>query len=162
ATWTGKTNGINTSDRANFYPPFIMDPSDSARLLLGTDRVYETTNRADLWTAISAPDTNGWVGNNVIDALAVAPSDGNTIYVAAGGNIFVTTNDGASWSQRNIAGGPHLSDLEVDPANSQIVYAVRDQFGVRHVFQTVDGGVTWTDISGNLPNAPLYTIVVGS
>src|SRR5262249_23756711 len=82
-SWMSKTSGIDPSDLSNFYIPYVMDPSNPSRLLLGTNRVYETTDQADNWTPISTPDANGWVGNGVIDSLAVAASDGNTIYAAA-------------------------------------------------------------------------------
>jgi len=106
-SWASKTNGINTSDPANFYPPYVIDPSNSSRLLLGTNRVYETTNRADSWQAISSPDTNGWVGSAPIITLAVAPSDGKTIYAVAGWDLFVTTDDGRSWTRRSNPGAIH-------------------------------------------------------
>jgi photosystem II stability/assembly factor-like uncharacterized protein len=165
ASWLDKTNGINKSDVADFYPPYVMDPSNSSRLLLGTDRVYETINRGDSWKPISTPNANGWIGSNPIDCLAIAPSDPNTIYASAGGVVFVTTNHGASWHQRILPGNSiSISDLLVDPANSQIAYAVRDQFVFNggHVFRTTNGGVTWTNISGNLPNLPVHTIVLGN
>jgi hypothetical protein len=170
ASWVAKTAGIGSNDPSDFFIPYVMDPSNSARLLLGTNRVYETTNRADSWSPLSTPNANGWVGSDPIDSLAIAPSDPNTIYVSAGGNlgfgtawrILVTTDHGASWSQRNLRIGGRINALQVDPTNSQIAYAVRNVFNGGHVFRTANGGQTWTDISGNLPNLPTYTIVVGA
>lgn len=168
--WTPKTSGIAPSDPSNFYIPYVMDPSNSSRLLLGTNRVYETTNRADDWSPISTPNANGWVGSDAIDSLAAAPNDPDTIYVSAGGDlgfgtrwrIFVTTNHGASWSQRNLPVGGRINELQVDPANSQIAYAVRNVFNGGHVFRTTNGGQSWVDISGNLPNLPTYAIALGA
>jgi len=34
-----------------------------------------------------------------------------------------------------------------------------DDPGVGHVFESSDGGTTWTDVSGNLPDAPMDDIV---
>src|SRR5262245_8563408 len=48
----------------------------------------------------------------------------------------------------------------VDPTNSQIAYAVRDRFGSGHVFRTTNGGLLWTDVSGNLPDLPANTIAM--
>jgi photosystem II stability/assembly factor-like uncharacterized protein len=160
-TWLEKDNGLNLSDPADFYPPYVMDPSNTSRLLLGTDRVYETTNRADSWRPISTPNSKGWVGSDSIDSLAIAPSDGNTIYASAGGRIFVTTDDGTTWREHLISGvSDNIADLVVDPENSQIVYAVRDHFDGGHVYRSLNGGVSWTNISGNLPNLPAYTLVL--
>jgi photosystem II stability/assembly factor-like uncharacterized protein len=160
-SWTAETGGIDPSDPSNFYIPYIIDPSRPSRLLLGTNRVYESTNRAEHWVAISTPDMDGWVGSSIIDSLAVAPGDGNTIYVAAGSNLFVTNDGGLSWSQRSIPGASHIAAILVDPANREIAYAAHDQFGGGHIFRTTDGGISWSDISGNLPDLPAYTIALG-
>jgi photosystem II stability/assembly factor-like uncharacterized protein len=167
-TWSPKMTGIDSSDPKNFYMPFVMDPSNSNRLLLGTNRVYETTDAGDHWTPISTPFQDGWTVSDPIDSVAVAPSDGHTIYVATGGafagssaHIFVSFDDGASWQQRDVAGvTDHFHSLLVDPTNNLIAYAVRDRFGGGHVFRTTNGGVTWADISGDLPDVPTYTIVL--
>jgi photosystem II stability/assembly factor-like uncharacterized protein len=170
ATWVAKTTGINPSDATSFYPPYRIDPSDSARLLLGTNRVYESSNHADSWAAISPVlSSNPNTYYQEITALAVAPSSGSTIYVAtADGHIFVTQNDGGTWQAGDIPGIStnygHIADLEVDPANSLVAYAVRDQFNdptrVGHVFRTTDGGQTWSDVSGNLPDLPTYALAI--
>jgi hypothetical protein len=170
ATWAAKTTGMGLGDPASFYPPYVIDPSNSARLLLGTNRVYESTNRADTWVPISPVlSSNPTPFYQEITAVAVAPSSGGTIYVAtADGHLFVTQNDGASWQGADIPSlsnnFAHFADLEVDPANPLVVYAVRDQFNdpfkVGHVFRTTDGGQTWTDISGNLPDLPTSALAV--
>src|SRR5262249_27989068 len=109
----------------------------------------------------------GWVGTSPIDSLAIAPADSNTIYVSVGGDfgtswhILVTTNDGASWTQRDLPVAGQIAGIMVDPTNSQIVYAVRRVFGGGHVFRQPNGGVPWTDMSGNLPTLPTYSIALG-
>jgi hypothetical protein len=55
-----------------------------------------------------------------------------------------------------------ISDLAVDPENPQVAYAVRSVFGGGHVFRTTNGGSTWTNITGNLPDLPTNTIVLGA
>ncbi|HEX4792529.1 MAG TPA: hypothetical protein VH370_01990, partial [Humisphaera sp.] len=131
------------------------------RLLLGTNRVYESMDNAENWTPLSTPNTAGWNTSSTINSLAVAPSDVNTIYASAGGGTYVTVNHGTSWRQINIPGGSdHIQQIVVDPTNSQIVYAVRDRFGGSKVFRTINGGTTWTSITGNLADVPAYSIVL--
>jgi photosystem II stability/assembly factor-like uncharacterized protein len=164
--WTTITTGLNAGNETSvFYPPFVMDPSSSNRLLLATSRVYESTNQGDLWKAISTPGINGWTANQAIDAVAVAPSDGNTIYAATtDGHIFVTTNDGLTWRQRDVPGfTDQFLGIAIDPTNNLKAYAVRDRFtgaAGGHVFETTDGGQSWTDISGNLPDVPATAILL--
>jgi photosystem II stability/assembly factor-like uncharacterized protein len=162
-TWTRKTSGINPSDPSDFYVPYVMDAANPLRLVLGTNRVYETTNRGDSWRAISAPGSNGWTVSTNIDAVATTPADSNTIYATALGHIFVTFDDGASWQQRDIPGfTDQFRDLQVDPADPLTAYAVRERFGGGKVFMTTDGGASWTDVSGNLPDLPAYTMAIDS
>jgi photosystem II stability/assembly factor-like uncharacterized protein len=162
-SWTPKTNGINLGDPHDTYVPYVLDPANPDRLVLGTNRVYETTNRGDLWRPISTPGSGGWTVSSNIDSLATAAADRNTIYATAGGHIFVTFDDGLNWQQHDIPGvTDHFQDLEVDPADPLTAYAVRDRFGGGHVFQTTDGGLSWTDISGNLPDLPAYTLGLDS
>jgi photosystem II stability/assembly factor-like uncharacterized protein len=161
-TWLIRVAGIDPADPRNFYLPIVMDANDSNRLLLGTNRVYETTAGGDAWTAISTPGAGGWTSSDNIDSLAAAASDVNTIYASAGGRIFVTLDRGATWLERSVAGlaNPHFRALAVEPANSQTAYAVRDRFDGGHVFRTSNGGQSWTDISSNLPNLPTNTIAL--
>jgi len=75
----------------------------------------------------------------------------------------VTANHGAAWAERSIAGNPHVHDLQVDPSNPQIVYAVINFFNAGGtVFRTTNGGTTWTNISGNLVNEPVWSLQIGT
>ncbi len=164
ATWTNITAGISSSDQSNFYPPYVIDPSNHLRLVLGTNRVYESTNQGNSWTAISTPNTNGWNTAAPIDSIAIAPSDSNTIYASAGNQTFVTTDDGAHWKERDVTGfGSLVRDIVVDPTDSQTAYAVMGNFSIvpgGHVLMTTDGGQFWSDISVNLPNVPTWSIAL--
>ena len=79
-SWNAALNGINTGDRVDFIPPLVMDPSNSQKLYFGTDRVYQTTNGAASWLAISPDLTGGDPFFGVISTIAVAPSNSNTVY----------------------------------------------------------------------------------
>jgi hypothetical protein len=48
----------------------------------------------------------------------------NTIYVSAFGSTFVTTNHGATWTLENLPVTGTVADIQVDPSNAQVAYAV--------------------------------------
>jgi hypothetical protein len=58
-SWVTKATGLDTSLAGDFglayatQKSLVMDPGNRHRLVLGIKRVYETTNDADSWTAIS-------------------------------------------------------------------------------------------------------------
>ena len=150
----------------NWVTPFSVDATNGERVVLGTYRLYETTNGATSWSSLSAVNVDGWNPTGVnVDAIGLAASDANTIYAATGGqfaassNIYLTTNHGAGWVVRNLpSGSGRVSDLQVDPTNAQIVYATISTFSGGRVFQTTNGGQTWNDISGNLPALPTWSL----
>src|SRR4029450_9716781 len=61
-----------------------------------------------------------------------------------------------------------VAAVTIAPDDPGHVYAVYNGFsrrwvqggGVGHVFETTDGGGTWTDLSGNLPDAPSDDLLV--
>jgi len=170
STWSSATTGLGSFANANFYPPFAVAPSDGNEVILGDNNLWITTNGATSWAPLTTIGTAGWNPNgNTVDAVAIAPSDANTIYASTGGEfasssqIFISTNGGATWTEIDLpAGSGRVNQLAIDPKDSKIAYAVVNMFtgGGGHVFRTADGGATWTDISGNLPDEPTNAIAI--
>jgi photosystem II stability/assembly factor-like uncharacterized protein len=136
---------------------FAMDPANSARLLVVADRVYETTNSGASWSQISgalSTDPN----NPFVAAIAIAPSDGSTVYASTqDGHLWVTHNNGASWAERDAGLSGVVWELHVDPADQNHVFAV-NRNGVWHL---PSSGLPWTNITGSIPgNLAIYTIFV--
>lgn len=170
-TWNAALNGINTGDRIDFIPPLVMDPSNPQKLYFGTHRVYQTTNGASNWTAISPDLTGGDPFFGVLTTIAVAPNNPNTVYAGTMDNrVQVTTNAnlGGSATWTNISAGlpPRVvTHVAVDPTASTTSYATFSGFTgfgdtLGHVFKTTNGGSAWTDISGSLPNTPVDFLVI--
>ena len=170
-SWSDVVSGINQTDRMEFLPPLAIDPLHAANLYFGTYRVYQTTNYAGNWIAISG-DLTGNGGQ--ITSIAVAPTDSNTVYACTSDGWFaVTTNAlagaGAVWNNRYIEGigqSPrYMTQVAVDPHISTTAYLTQSGFNgfngnFAHVARTTDGGLTWNDITGNLPNIPVNAIVI--
>ena len=170
-TWSAAQSGVNPADRVDFIPPLIMDPSRSNTLYFGTYRVYQTTNGASTWDAISPDLTNGSGFWAVITSIAVAPTDSNTVYAGTGdSHVQVTTNAstgmGATWNDRSTGLPPRvLTQVAVNPTISTTAYVTFSGFTgfgdtLGHVFKTTNGGTSWTDISSDLPNTPVNAILV--
>ena len=171
-TFTLASSGISTA-RCGFLPPLVMDPTDSQTLYFGTHKVFQTINGAASWTAIS-PDLTGCATASlfcVLDAIAVAPSNSNTLYAGSNnGKVQVTTNAsagaGAFWTDISNGLPPRtVTQIAVDPGSDRTAYVALSGFSgfvdtKGHVFRTKNQGNAWTDISANLPNIPVNSIVV--
>ncbi len=178
-TYSPADAGITLTDRMEFIPPLAIDPNPGGTntLYFGTCRVYKTTDAATTWVPVSgdlsaagAPATtcpSSGAGN--ITNIEVAQQS-SQIVVAGTSNGFVweSTSGGSAWAE--IDGG-HLPARHVtavrtkhNDSTGKIVYVTLSGFNVGatpgHVFKTMDGGTTWTDVSGDLPDIPVNDIIV--
>jgi len=82
----------------------------------------------------------------------------------------IATNVGGTWHQLDVSSLPnrYIAGVTVDPANGAHAYAIFNGYsrrwidgaGTGIVFETSDGGVSWKDLTGNLPDAPGDALVV--
>ena len=83
----------------------------------------------------------------------------------------IATNAGGTWHQLALGSGfPNrfVQGLTIDPNNTQHAYAAINGFsrrftegpgaGVGHLYETTDGGATWSDTSANLPDVPASSV----
>ena len=163
-------SGINSGDRRNWSTPVVFDPSNPDRMYYGTYRLYRSTNAAGSWSSISSDLTGGQGDASLVYAtlttIAVAPSNGQVIYVGTDdARVWRTTNGGGAW-QNLSAGLPQrwVTRVTVDPGNPEIAYVAhsgyRNDSPLAHLHRTTNGGSTWQSISDGLPEAPVNAIVI--
>ena len=169
ASWNDISAGISANSSL-FYTPFVMSPSNSHTLYLGTNFLNRTANQGSSWSALTqTPDASN------ISAIAEAKSNPQIIYYGTdSAAIEVSTNGGGSWTPIN-SGLPNLfaTHIAVNPTNPQNAFVTFQGFGSGHVWETTNGGTSWANISGNLPdigvnvilldpNAPTTNLLVGT
>lgn len=169
STWVSARYGLDQTDTSQFISPIAMDGSNPQTLYFGTYRLWQSQDSAGRWYPVSPDLTGGKKGT--LKAIAVAPSDSNTVYIGTNnGKVQITSDAGdgtaAVWTDRS-AGLPlrTVTHIAVDPLDAATAYVTfsgfsggTDQQG--HIFQTGNSGATWTDISANLPNIPVNDVVV--
>ncbi len=87
--------------------------------------------------------------------MVLSPSNPAVLYLA-NVRVYRTTNSGANWSVTNggavLDGNPALS-MALAPTNPDTVFVGTAPISARaHVFRTVNGGTSWTDVTGALPD----------
>ena len=135
--------------------PYIMHPSNNNTLLVGKSQVYETTDGGSTWSQLGT--ISGASGN--IISMAYAPSNAQVIYVATADQIYKTTNGGGTWTLINTS-TERITYITVDPLNSQGIFFTKSGYTAGDkVWYSPDGGTTWSNYSGTLPNIPVNCIV---
>ena len=90
-----------------------------------------------------------------IGALALAPSNPDTIYVGTGeetvGNgLYKSTDAGKTWTRAGLEDTRYITGIIVDPRDPNIVLvSARNYFApgpARGIFKTIDGGKTWKKV----------------
>ena len=179
------TRGINLNDRADFYIPWVMNQANPNQLFLGTYRLYrsdnaEATSAGDVtWTPISPDLTSGCTGpapngarGCVLSAVGLADGGDGVYTGSADGLVFVSpnavTSDSPTWTRVDKAPLPArpVTQFAVDRSDWRVAYAAYAGFNGAtkkrpgHVFATQDGGKCWDDVSGNLPDTPVNSIIL--
>jgi hypothetical protein len=160
------------NSQALFIAPFILDPNDPNRLLGGGVSLWRTNDaktpntpsRGPSWASIKPS------AGPPISAIAVARGHSDIVWVGhTDGQVFKTTNGLAAspiWQRMDHTGPKPLSPrryctgITVDPADPQTVYVTFGGYVAGNVWKSADGGQTWIDISGTLPQAPIRALAV--
>jgi len=165
-----------------FNTPMTTDVNNPNHWVTGGQYVW--TDTAAWNTVCNAASRCDWTNvhdvgaGHTITAIAV---NGNTIYVGwCGGGCNpggrtpfssgIDTNAGGAWHTLTASNLPNrfVAGMTVDPRNASHVFAIYSGFsrrwipsaGVGHVFESMDGGSSFTDISGNLPDVPSDALVL--
>lgn len=168
-------------DSGSFYTPYILDPHEPSKVIIGTCRIWRGNGDGTGWTSANAlsspfdPSVTTCTGGepNMVSSIAAggprtSGQPAPVIYAGTeGGRIFVSTNatTTATFVDRTSnlnAGGFNISAIALDPAVAAgtTAYATVMGFGVGHVWKTTDAGATWSNVSGNLPDVPTNAVVV--
>ncbi len=155
------------SDRKNWSAPLVLTPENDQVAYFGTHRVWKSTNDGSNWTAMSGDLTDG--GNSSFNTLTtLAVSSLNENYVLAGsadGNVHISLTSGFTWDMISMdLPDRWITRVAFDPIEEETIYITISGFRwdepLPHVFKSNDLGGNWTDISGNLPEIPVNTIVI--
>jgi hypothetical protein len=157
ASFQGKTPPPGGGDSFRWR----VSPNNGDRIVMSSNGLlYESTDAMDSWRPLNGV---GWPANVGIEALGLSPTNSNTIYVvgtvSGSPATLVTFDDGGHWQRFGGPGGVNgFADvLRIDPRTNQVAYAV---LAARGVFRTTDGGHSWANITGNLPQERTYDIAI--
>lgn len=159
--------GPDTEER-NWFTPVQFDPNDPNVVYYGANRLYRSTDNGVTFAPISPDLTDGQSQDNypfgTITTVAAAPADPRTIYVGTDdGRVWITRDLGANW-QAVYSGDQWVTRVAVDADDPAVAYVTlsgyRSGSPLPHVMRTTNGGQSWTDLSANLPQAPVNDVVV--
>ena len=102
-----------------------------------------------------------WSGDRGVAVTALIRADRYIYTGMADGGIMVSADGGSNWQPefRSNQGSGAVAAFWVDPADPRVALAV---LSVRRVLHTIDGGLSWVDISANLPDVSVRGVTADS
>ncbi len=169
--------GICVPDgQASFIAPLTLDANNPSILYSASKYVYRNSSApsSSSWSAIS-PDLAGTSYDYILNIhSALNGGTAGTLWVTtSNGKVWVSSDNGANWNDTTKSPLPNnpvlpnrsatwIATLPSDGTKAIVVFSGWNGSGSQpgHVFRTLDGGATWTDISGALPDEPVFTVAV--
>ncbi|MCK9616833.1 MAG: hypothetical protein M0R21_03255 [Lentimicrobiaceae bacterium] len=170
--WSGQasiagynTNGID--EIPAWELPYMLDRSDADIMYAGFTNVWKSDNIKNVfavsisWSKISSGETN------MCNVIAQPQLDNNILYVSrmdrrnssgaivSPASLKRTDTGGSSWISCNLPGGNLVTDIDTHPYDLNIVYATT----AVGVYKSTDRGISWENITKNLPAVPKNCIV---
>jgi len=152
-------NGIKgINEQGAWVTSFILKEGTPSTMFIGYDNVWRSTNvqaatASVAWTKVSAFSNSADI--HYLENCISAP---NTMYVSKkDGYMYKSTNVNAgtpTWTQCARPTGTYPRWIETDPGNANTVYIAQSN----NIYKSTNGGTSWTDISGNLPNSVIHCI----
>jgi photosystem II stability/assembly factor-like uncharacterized protein len=136
--------------------PLAMDPADHETLLIGFNEVWRSSDQGDSWVQASSFNSDAQ-----LRSLVIAPSNNQVIYAATYDTLHRTFNGGADWETTPVSAvtgepGPALSSIIVSGNDPLLIWATFSGYDLGNkVHRSEDGGLSWSNVSGSLPNVPV-------
>lgn len=164
------------SERFPYLTQLEFDPHNPSVLYSGGSRLNRSTDGGRTFEVLTGDLGKGEAGDEpnplyrnhygTISALAIAPSDSRTIWVGTdNGYLYRSLDRGRSWTELINPVRPKLwiSRIAIDPTDPRVVYLAfsgyREGDGSPYLLRTRNSGRSWTDITANLPHAPVTDLV---
>ncbi len=164
--------------------PVLFNPIDKKTLYYAGNVLFKTTTGGSKWETISPdlsrqswdiPANVGIYTNKDMKTMprrgviyTVAPSyvDINTIWCGTDdGLIHVTHDGGKNWANvtpPQITSWSKVSLMDASHTDKNTAYAAVNKIRLDdmqpHIYKTIDGGKTWTEIVNGLPNDPINVV----
>lgn len=147
----------NTGENAQWTTPFELDPNNPSAVYVGYENIWKTTDEGVNWKKITP-----FGGNFPIYFFTISGPNSNYIYAGNGYEFFRTFNAGINWDtlSSTLPTLSSITDIAVDNNNPlRIWITVSGYSNGEKVYKSIDGGSSWINVSGSLPNVPVNCIV---
>ncbi|HLO92530.1 MAG TPA: PKD domain-containing protein [Lentimicrobium sp.] len=151
-------NGI--TEGGAWVTPFCIDHFDGNTMFIGYDNVWRSTNIKS-----SNPGTVSWrkisnINASDLDEIKQSYANTNILYTSNGNQLFRSDDVkgfNPTWLNltATLPSSNTITAIETSPVDENTVFIVQQN----RVFKSTDRGMTWTELTNNLPDVQMHTLV---
>ena len=158
-----KDGGINGNwifdQNGAWEAPILYNPNNHMKVYDFSDSIYVSEDFGSNWTYLSRPSTF----TSDIKHAAIAENNSNILLISSNSVIEKSIDGGLTFTDiTNNLPNNTITDMVFHPNNDNIIivtYATWQNNGNK-VFITIDGGNSWSNITYNLGDLPIHSVVI--
>ena len=151
-------DGINPSDfNGDWVTPLLYDPNDQMTIYTMDDVIYKSEDFGSTWNQIGDPFPG------IIANAAISEINSNVIAVSNYDNLDISLDGGQTFTEISPPSVNYfITDIAFDPNDDNVIIVTYGTYqnNNQKVYITTNQGETWENITYNLGNMPVRSVVI--
>jgi PKD domain len=153
-TWTNVVTG-----GGSFINPSDYDDINNRMYAASASNQFvrwDNPQSGSTFVTVAAAALNGWVS-----AVKVSPNTANRVFFGSDNGRVVRVDNANSGAptitniSTGLPAGTYVACVEVETGNDNHLLATLSNYGVNSIWESTNGGTSWTSVEGNLPDMPI-------
>ncbi len=152
--------GITSNNTGSFVNPTDYDDANNNLYACHANGDYYVMNNAPVSATLTAVAVAAF-GTGKVTHISVSPNTSNRVFFGLNNGYVVRVDNAHTTTPTatniRVAAMPatSVSCIAVEKGNDNHLLATYSSYGVNSVWETTNGGSTWTSVEGNLPDMPV-------
>ena len=152
-------DGINPSGLdGDWVAPLLYDPNNQMKIYTMDDIVYSSEDFGSTWTELGSPSFSGNISN-----AAIAENNSNILVVSNYNGVEKSIDGGYTYIDiKGNLPNAYVTDIAFDPNDDDVIVVTYGTYSYdnQKVFISTDQGASWQNITYNLGNMPVRSVVI--
>ena len=152
-------DGINPSGLdGDWVAPLLYDPNNQMKIYTMDDIVYSSEDFGSTWTELGSPSFSGNISN-----AAIAENNSNILVVSNYNGVEKSIDGGYTYIDiKGNLPNAYVTDIAFDPNDDDVIVITYGTYSYDNnkVFISTNQGASWQNITYNLGNMPVRSVVI--